>query len=152
MKRLRLMLLWINDLAVNFAETFPFKLTKWKVSLNILYLLDKFPILEKVVSVSLLCSIPSIGRFLNCILSLTSRLNILSEFTSERLQLASVDFKSNSQTFDFAHFASEKVICVMPFEEEALANFCKIQNVNKIFIISRRVYKLLASYHEILKL
>ena len=111
-----------------------------------------FPYLRKLWVFFCFVPFPSIGRFLNCILSLTSRLNILSEFTSERLQLASVDFKSNSQTFDFAHFVSEKVICVMPFEEEALANFCKIQNVNKIFIISRRVYKLLASCHAILKL
>ena len=67
------------------------------------------------------------------------------------MQLAPVDFKSNSQTSDFAHFVPEKVICVLPFEKEALANFYKIQNVNKIFIISRRVYKL-SSYHAILNI
>ena len=89
-----------------------------------------------------------IGRFLNCIFSLTLRLNILSEFISERLQLASVDFKSNSQTSDFAHFVSENVICAA-IRRRGLANFYKIQNVNKIFIISRRVYKL-SSYHAIL--
>ena len=149
------MLLWINDLAVNFAETFPFKVTKWKVSLNILlYLLDKFPILEKVVSVFLLCSI-SIHRQISELYFIAHvKIKYFIRVYFRTIATCFSWFQIKFTNFWFCSFcARESDLCdAIRRREEALANFCKIQNVNKIFIISRRVYKLLASCHAILKL